>query len=149
MASNFLDASALVHRYDHAEAGASRVRAICAPSRGHVLMVARLATVEVASAFGRKAREGAYGLRRRDRAWRVFNGHLRYQYRVIDVTDEVYAVAERLVCAHPLRAADAVHIGCAVISARELPDHALQFWTADRRQAGAASAEGLDVRLVS
>lgn len=148
MASIFLDASALVRRYDRTEADASHVRAICAPSRGHVLMVARLATVEIASAFGRKAREGAYDPQRRDRAWRVFNGHLRYQYRVIDVTDAVYALAERLVFAHPVRASDAVHIGCAVIAARELPDRALQFWTADRRQAVAASAEGLDVRFI-
>jgi len=148
MAAIFFDASALVRRYDRTEPGASFVHAACAPSRGHTLMVARIVTVEVTSAFGRKAREGHVNPGQRDRLWRAFNGHLQYQYRVIDVTDEIYSVAERLVFAHPLRASDAVHLGCALASAREVPESTLQFWTAERRQADAAAAEGLTVQLV-
>jgi Lipase maturation factor len=59
MAAIFLDTSALLRRYDRSEPGASRVRAICAPARGHTLLLARVASVEVASALTRKSRAGA------------------------------------------------------------------------------------------
>jgi predicted nucleic acid-binding protein len=80
MAAIFMDTSALVRRYDRAEPGASRVRAICAPAHGHNLLVARIASVEVASALARKARDRTIRVVDRTRLWRLFRAHWRDQY---------------------------------------------------------------------
>ena len=83
----------------------------------------------------------------RARIWRAFNSHLRVQYQVVDLGDAIYTRAEEIVFVHSLRAADAVHLACALETRRRVgPD--FQFWTADRRQAGAATVEGMAVRLV-
>ncbi len=148
MAALFLDTSALVRRYDRAEPGAARVRAACAQARGNTLVLARLATVEMASALARKTRDGTLNLTERTRLWRLFLAHRRDQYQVVALTDEVYARAEQLLFRHPLRAFDATHLSCALVIAARLPLLGLEFWTADRRQAQAAGVEGLAVELV-
>jgi uncharacterized protein len=112
------------------------------------LLVARIATVEVASAFGRKGRDGAFSAQRVARLWRQFKGHWQQQYQPMPLTDDVFVRAERLVLAHPIRAYDAVHLACALDIAARFPAIGLEFWTADRRQAQVAAAEGLAVRLV-
>lgn len=137
-----------MRRYDESEPGAAAVQAVCHPSRRNDLFVARLVTVEVASAISRKAREGRLDARARNRTWRMFDGHVRREYRVIEISEVIYAEAERLVFAHTLRALDAIHISCALTVANEISGAALQFWTADRRQAAAAAAEGLEVQLL-
>ncbi len=118
------------------------------PKNGHDLVLARLATVEIASAISRKFREGQLDSRAHARIWRAFKSHLRVQYQVIDLGDAIYARAEELVFAHPLRAADAVHLACALEARATVSSPDFQFWTADRRQARAASDEGMAVRLV-
>ena len=148
MATIYLDSSALMRRYDPREAGAGVVRAICLPKNGHDLVLIRLATVEIASAIGRKFREGKLDSRARTRIWRTFNSHLRAQYEVLELNDAIYSRAEAMVFAHTLRAADAVHLACALEVQATVSGPDVQFWTADRRQARAASAEGLAVRLV-
>ena len=149
MATVFLDTSALVRRYDRSEPGAARVRAICRPSSGHTLLLARLASVELASALGRKVRAGTLSVGEQGRLWRLFRTHWRDQYDSVGLSDDVYAHAERLLFRHTLRALDAIHIGCALVVAAQLSAITLQFWTADRQQGQAAGAEGLTVELVS
>ena len=51
-----------------------------------------------------------------------------------------------MVVANQVRASDAVHVATALIILRDAPDVA--FLTADRRQANAATAEGLTVIFV-
>ena len=148
MATIFLDTSALVRRYDRSEPGSSRVRGICARPHGHTLIVARLVTVEFASALARKARDGALTTADRTRLWRLFLAHGRDQYRMVALTEAVYARAEQLLFRHPLRAFDAMHLACALVVVASVPSLELEFWTADRRQAQAAIAEGLSVELV-
>ena len=149
MAAIFLDTSALVRRYDRSEPGASRVKAICAPARGHALLLARVASVEVASALARKSRDGTLGVAERTRLWRLFRAHWRDQYQVVAMTEDAYAHAERVLFRSPLRALDALHVGCALVVAAQLPQIGLQFWTADEQQARAADAEGLAVEVVT
>ncbi len=149
MAAIFLDTSALVRRYDRSEPRASRVREICAPARGHTLLLARVASVEVASAFARKARDGTLRVADRNRLWRLFRVHWRDQYQVVAMTDDAYAHAERLLFRGPLRALDAIHIGCALVVAARLQQIGVEFWTADKQQAQAARSAGLTVELVS
>jgi uncharacterized protein len=149
MAAIFLDTSALVRRYDRSEPGASRVRAICAPGRGHTLLLARVASVEVASALARKVRDGTMPASERDRFWHLFRAHWRDQYQMVAVTEDAYSHAERVLFRSPLRALDAIHVGCALVVAAQLPQIGLEFWTADKQQAQAARNETLTVELVS
>ncbi len=149
MAAIFLDTSALMRRYDRSEPGASRVRTVCAPALGHMLLLARVASVEVASAFARKTRDGTIKPTERTRLWRLFRAHWRDQYQVVAMTEDTYAHAERLLFRSPLRALDAIHIGCALVVAARLPQIGVEFWTADKQQAHAARIEGLTVELVT
>jgi len=58
--------------------------------------------------------------------------------------DAVKRLAERLLETHPLRAADALQIGAALVAAESEPE-TLEFVTLDRRQAEAAEREGFRV----
>jgi uncharacterized protein len=62
----------------------------------------------------------------------------------VTTVDAVKRLAERLVETHPLRAADALQIGAALVAAENEPD-SLEFVTLDDRQAEAAEREGLRV----
>ena len=148
MAAVFLDTSALVRRYFQPEPGANRVRAVCAPSRGHALLLARLAAVELAAALNRRVREGTLTRQGRDRRWRAFGIHWLNQYEVVEATDRIYRAAEPLVFRYPLRALDALQLASAVAAAAGIAGASFQFWTADRQQADAARGEGLVVELL-
>jgi len=149
MAALFLDTSALLRRYDAAEPGSSRVRAVCAPAARHTLLVSQLTPVEVASALQRKRREGTLTAGEVRRIWRLFLAHRRSHYRRLVLTEAGYARAEALVVTYPLTAADALQLACALTGAEELGTHVrLQFWTADAQQARAARREGLQVEPV-
>ena len=104
----------------------------------------------MASAFGRKVREGTLPPRQRDRFWRRFRLHHRLQYRTISLEHTVLAAAERLLFARALTAADAVQVASALWAARLIADLVgeFQFLTADRSQAAAATSEGLAVELI-
>lgn len=149
MAAIFLDTSALVRRYDKSEPGGARVRSICTPAAGHSLLLARLTSVEVASAFSRKVRDGTIHPADQTRLWQLFRAHWRDQYQVLAMTEDIYVLAERILFRSPLRAFDALQLGCALVVAAQVPHLALEFWTADRQQAQAARAEGLAVELVT
>lgn len=148
MASVFLDTSAVVRRYARSEPGAAQVRAICDPSNGNTIFVVRITSVEVASAFGRRARESELTGTDLIRMWRTFRGHWRRQYQVVPLRQDVCKRAEQLLFIHALRAYDAIQVGCALTITDLYPALQLEFWTADRRQAQVAAAEGLRVQLV-
>jgi predicted nucleic acid-binding protein len=151
MAAVFFDTSALIRRYDRAESGAARVAALCHAASGHVLFIAQLTSIEVASALNRKLREGTLGHAERDRLWRLFRRHRREQYHVTAIDVAMFAVAEDLLFAHPLRAYDAVQLATALATRRLLGDLAgeFKFCTADRLQARAAAGAQLDVEFIA
>jgi predicted nucleic acid-binding protein len=130
------------------EPHAARVKRLCARTAGNVLLIAQNASVEVASAFGRRAREGRWQTASGSRAWRLFLSHRLAQYRVVPLTEGVYSLAEELVFRHPLRAADALHVSCAVLGQTTAGLAGLVFMTGDRQQARAAAAEGVAVELL-
>jgi uncharacterized protein len=144
----FLDTSALVRRYDISEPGASTVEVVCAPSSGNVILLAQLTSVEMASAFSRKTRDGSLSAQTVEHLWALFKIDWQRQYQIVTLTDAIYALAERLIFGHPLRSFDAVQVASARIAAESLPQPDLEFWTADRRQAQVGAAEGLSVQLV-
>lgn len=77
---------------------------------------------------------------------RVFQDMLRASQDWLVITDflVVRDHAERMVRSHPLRAADALQLGAAIVAAEEEPT-SLEFVTLDRRLAAAAAREGFQV----
>ena len=149
MAIVFFDTSALIKRYDQAEAGANRVLELCDRALGNTLMVSALVSAELASALSRKVREGRLSVPERDDHWAAFRDDERDEYRTQLWTSDIRETAERLVFLYPLKAYDAVHLATALQVSRvlaPLPGD-LVFCTADRAQARAAAAEGLAVEL--
>lgn len=151
MAAIFFDSSALVRRYDATEPGAHVVRSLCRRNPSQILVIARLTGPEIASAFGRKVREGSVTRDQQQRSWRQFRYHTRYQYRVTHPDEATYRHAEALLFRHHLRAADAVQIATALMTERVLApvERDFRFCTADDRQRRAATAEGLAVEFIA
>jgi len=99
--------------------------------------------VEVLSALARRRRAEPRMRRQIAAARREF---LEAWPRWSEVTmiDAVKRLAERLVETHPLRAADALQIGAALVAAESEPE-TLEYVTLDSRQAEAAEREGFRV----
>jgi hypothetical protein len=107
------------------------------------IIVWTLTRVELFSALARRRREKPSAASRllavrRDliRAWE--------QWSEVTAVEVVRRHAERIVEAHPLRAADALQIGAAVIAAEDNPA-GLEFVTFDENLAHAAEREGFRV----
>jgi predicted nucleic acid-binding protein len=101
-----------------------------------------LTEVEIASALARRLRDGLAA----ERADSVRNEFKRYSQRWILVSSLELARSRalRLVNIHPLRAADALQLGAALIASGERPD-ALPFVCLDDRLREAARREGFPV----
>lgn len=141
----YADSSALARAYLADEPEHAALRELLLEG-DEAVVTSELAAVELSAAFGAAARAG----RVRD---------LRKLVRRIDADlsgdpvallalrpEEVFPAARRLVHAHPLYAADAIHLAVALVDAPELAaDRTVVLVTSDRRQAEAARAEGLPV----
>ena len=151
MAAIFFDTSALVRRYDRTEPGTGRVRQLCHRANRHTLLICRLTPVEIASALNRKAREGRLTPPQVEQAWRLFRLHRRQQYHLLDLNEQTYLSAERLLFGHRLRSYDALQLACALLASPFVASLAgdYRFCTADQAQADAAGREGLSVELIS
>jgi predicted nucleic acid-binding protein len=146
----FLDTSALIRRYDRTEPGADRVRALCRRNSGHSLVIAAVTPTEVASALNRKRREGRFTQAQYAQVWRVFRGHCRQRYYVLQADEQIYQQAQRLLSTYVVRGYDALQLASALGMARlvtSIPAE-FRFCTADRAQAAAAGQEGLLVELI-
>src|SRR5438093_12211725 len=112
-----------------------------------MLVLADIITPELAAALGRKLRRGEIDQQQLRRIWRRFLNDAKYEYRFVALEPSIYDRTARVVFAHPVRGFDAVQIACALhvrpVLAAVDPD--LLFVTADRRQAAAAAAEGLNI----
>jgi hypothetical protein len=107
------------------------------------VVVWTLTRVELLSALARRLRESPASRRalqaaRRDLliAWR--------HWSEVTALDNVRPHAERIAQTHPLRAADALQVGAALVAAEGVPGD-LEFVTLDRRQGEAAEREGFRV----
>ncbi len=148
MARFLWDTSALIRRYILTEMGSKQVIQVTAFDAGNRHQVSRLLPTEVASALSLKLRTGAVDAAERDAHWWRFLSHLQLQYEVLELTSEVFVLAQELLFRHPLRTNDAIHLATA-LRVRALPSGGdIVFWTADRRQAEAAAVEGLTVELL-
>jgi predicted nucleic acid-binding protein len=99
--------------------------------------------VELCSALARRRRAEPRATRNLTAARReVFSAW--EQWTEVTAAEVVRRHAERLIEAHPLRAADAFQLGAAFVAAEELPA-GLTLVTLDRQQAQAAEREGFSV----
>jgi hypothetical protein len=108
-----------------------------------VLVVWALAGTEIVSALARRRRDGGMTASAFTAAKRRLI-RLEAAWNEVADLDAVRARARRLLEAHPLRAADALHLGAALLSAEERPQ-GLGFVTFDLRLAEAAEREGFAV----
>ncbi len=135
----FWDASALVPLL-LAERETTRVERWL---REDSVVVWTLTRVELLSALARRRREEPNAAHRLRAARRELLSAWEHWSEVTAV-DLVRRHAERVVETHPLRAADALQIGAAIVAAEDNPA-GLEFVTLDPHQAQAAEREGFRV----
>lgn len=141
----YFDTSALVKRYAPSEANANVVRELCESGRRHTLFVSSLAGPEIASALRRKEREGHLSAADVRQAWQIFQMHASQDYTLLAVSTLLIHSAEQLILHHQLRAFGAIHLATAVAVQALSPETTLRFVTADKAQARAGEALGLQV----
>ncbi|MGH7264147.1 MAG: type II toxin-antitoxin system VapC family toxin [Candidatus Rokuibacteriota bacterium] len=107
------------------------------------VVVWALTRVELLSALARRRREDPKAAPRLQAARREVIAAWERWSEVTEI-DVVRRHAERLVESHPLRAADALQVGAALVVAADRPE-SLRFVTLDRTQAVAAEREGFRV----
>jgi predicted nucleic acid-binding protein len=101
------------------------------------------ASVECASALARREREGRLrGAPMSEALERLAS--LQSAWREVEPVDRVRRAAMRLLRVHPLRAADALHLGAALVAAEDNP-RTLPFVTLDEELSLAAEREGFVV----
>jgi predicted nucleic acid-binding protein len=107
------------------------------------VVVWALTRIELLSAFARRRREDPKRARQLSAARRELLATWDLWTEVVAL-DVVRRHAERVIETHPLRAADALQLAAAIVSADEQPA-GLQFVTFDERLADAAEKEGFDI----
>jgi uncharacterized protein len=137
--TRYFDASALVKRYVR-ESGSSTVRRLLATS---IAASSRLSEVEVSSGIIRRAREGAFTIRARDRMLAALQRDLP-ALAIVEMIPEIGADVRALLLRHPLRASDAVQLASGLYLQRQL-GQLVPFVAFDTRLVAAAQAEGLTV----
>ena len=143
----YVDTSALVKRYV-AEIGSAWVRQLVAHPAQYVIYTAALSQVEVISALQRRVREGSLEVTQAQRLAQRVTIHFAQRYQVVALTQAVVDQACVGLQAHPLRAADAIHLACALAIRRITQEQGLpppSFVVADTALRTAATAEGFVV----
>lgn len=131
----YFDTSTLVKRYVR-EKGSVRVRRLM---MSDTPATSRLSEVEVASALGRRAREGAFSTT--DRALAALVADLP-AIIVVELTLEVSARARMLLQRHPLRTGDAIQLASCLYLQQQLGEP-IEIVSFDDRLTAAARREGL------
>jgi predicted nucleic acid-binding protein len=102
-----------------------------------------LTRVELASALHRLVRDGTLGRLDLNAALRRMDLMIG-RFTEVAAVDHVRERAERVLGMHPLRAADALQLGAALVLVQDRPRRR-GFVTSDERLVDAAGAEGFDV----
>lgn len=147
MAAYFVDTSALVKRHVN-EVGSHWIRSLVRAKTAHRLYIARITTVEVTSAITRRQHSGDLTAAQAGAILGHFHRHLAQRYRVIELTQAVFADAMVLARKRRLRAYDAVQLAVALEVQRLQQDAGLgpvTLVSADVELNAAAALEGLAV----
>ena len=139
----FFDTSALAKRYIDEPGRREAVQLL----RRYEVLASALLPVELRGALRRRAADGTLDRSRLPDILSRIAADRAY-WTLVEVETDVLAVAETLVAAHPLRTLDAIHVASAQLFAARVPAPELLFVSADSRQADAAAAIGLVVKLI-
>jgi predicted nucleic acid-binding protein len=134
----FFDSSAFAKRYVE-ESGSQLVDSLCQEATEVALSV--LCVPEIISALTRRVREGLLTDREYADAKQSLSGDIR-DAAIVNLVPQVVSTCIKILEASPVRAADALHVACALEWKTEL------FVSADKRQIYAARKAGLHTRLV-
>jgi uncharacterized protein len=134
----FCDSSAFAKRFVE-ESGSNEVEALCA--RASELGLSSLCVPEVLSALNRRRRERTLTRGQYEESKRCLLADCR-DADVIHLTDAVMASTVLVLESGPVRAMDALHIGCAMVWGAEL------FVSSDEQQLVATRRAGLRTRRV-
>lgn len=137
--TRYFDASALVKRYVR-ESGTTTVRRLLASG---IAATSRLSEVEVSSGIIRRAREGAFTTRQRERMLTALARDVS-ALAVVEMTHEIAVEARAVLLRYPLRASDAVQLASCLYLQRQLAEP-VALVVFDERLARAARAEGVTV----
>jgi predicted nucleic acid-binding protein len=111
-------------------------------------LISRLLPTEIASALAMGVRTGVSSTAERDALWQLFLSDLADQYMTVELAEPIWSHAHRLIFKYALRAADAIHVGTALMLTERSQWQDISFFTADERQARAARAEALAVQFI-
>jgi predicted nucleic acid-binding protein len=131
----FFDTSALVKRYIE-ESGSEKVIEVC--KQADLLVISIICLPEMISTLNRLVREGALPAGDYQRTKNLILEDLE-DVEICNLTPDVISRAMGCLESHPLRAMDALHLGCALAVNPDL------FISSDQRQIEASRSEGLNV----
>ena len=134
----FFDTSAFVKRYIE-ELGTKKVIEICSQAERLVLCI--MCLPEMISTLNRLVRERKLSENQYQQVKNLLLDDFE-DVEVCGITTEVIKHAIECLERHPLRAIDALHLGCALVVKPDV------FVSSDQRQIEAASREGLSTRKV-
>ncbi len=134
----FFDSSAFAKRYVE-EPGSKAVDLLCQNATEVALSV--LCVPEIISALIRRVREGLLTHREYADAKESLSLDIR-DAAIVNLVPQVVSTCTKVLEASPVRAADALHVACALEWEAEL------FVSADKRQISAAKKAGLPARIV-
>lgn len=140
MSAYFFDTSAVLKRYVQ-EQGTTWVESITS-NVNHVIYIAQITPIEFTSAIYRRWRENTLSQQGVDDAFLLFRRHLRQQYNVVRLTNQLVLQAQEVLLKHPLRAYDATQLTSALTLQHKL-NVVLHFVSADIRLLHEAQLEGL------
>jgi predicted nucleic acid-binding protein len=134
----FFDSSAFAKRYVE-EHGSQTVDSLCQEATEVGLSV--LCVPEIISALNRRVREGLLTRQEYAEAKQYLSQDIR-DTAIVNLVPQVVSTCTKILETSPIRAADALHVACALEWKTEL------FVSADKRQLAAAKKVGLHTRLV-
>jgi len=134
----FFDSSAFAKRYVD-EPGSEAVDSLCQEAREVALSV--LCVPEIISALNRRVCDGLLTRREYAEAKQYLSQDIQDAV-IINLIPQVVSTCTKILEDSPVRAADALHVACALEWKTEL------FVSSDKRQISAAKKAGLHTRLV-
>lgn len=146
MAAYFLDTSALVKRYV-SEAGTAWVNALLNPATRNLVVLSRIAVVELRAAVARRARSGSITPADAADVIRQFRSDLSTSYQLVELSSRLLDLAADVAERHALRAYDAVQLASALESRAALATLGIvpSLLSSDHDLNAAAQREGLNV----
>jgi uncharacterized protein len=134
----FFDSSAFAKRYVE-EPGSQTIDSLCQEATEVGLSV--LCVPEIIFALNRRVREGLLTRQEYAEAKQYLSQDIR-DATIVNLVPQVVSACTKVLEVSPVRAADALHVGCALEWKAEL------FVSSDKRQIAATKKAGLRTRLV-